>query len=377
MTRSGRSAAADHAPLSDAIAALLGAEIEKGELPSAAWCVTHRGAIVSSGALGHALVEPERVAATRGTIYDLASLTKPLVTTTLALIAIDEGRIALAEPVKGLLPELSSRQDLAGATWEDLLAHRSGLEAWHPLYVEGSDRRAYLRALLSRPAAYRPRESVVYSDLGFVLLFLALERLWDEDFETLARTRILDPLGVAGRCLFRPPAELRAAIAATEHGNEKEREMVRDRGLSFDGWREGMIHGEANDCNAWYIGGVCGHAGLFGDCESVARIASIYLAGAGFLPAGLLEAAVSCRAEGGGERRGLGWQLRSGPQSPGWPLSSSSFGHTGFTGTSVWVDPLAGLVVVLLTNRIHPRVRESRIQEIRRRVNEIVAASYL
>jgi serine-type D-Ala-D-Ala carboxypeptidase len=376
MARSGGLTGAETPALSDAIAARLRVEIERGEMPSAAWCVMHRGAVVCRGALGEAVIEPERVAATPDTIYDLASLTKPLVTTTMALVAASEGRIDLDHPVARQLPEIASSGGLAGATWEDLLAHRAGLEAWHPLYAEGNDRASYLRSVLARPPAYPPRTSVVYSDLGFVLLFLALERLWDEDFETLAKTRILDPIG-ASRCLFRPPAARRAEVAATERGNEKERAMVCERGLSFDGWREEMIWGEVNDCNAWFIGGVCGHAGLFGDCEGVARIASIYLPGSEFLPDAVRAAAASCRAEGGGEKRGLGWQLRSGPSSPGWPLSAASFGHAGFTGTSVWVDPEAELVIALLTNRIHPRVRESGIQQIRRVVNEIVAARYL
>ena len=152
--------------------------------------------------------------------------------------------------------------------------------------------------------------------------------------------------------------------------------MVEERGLSFANWREGVIRGEVNDGNAFYLGGVSGHAGLFGDADGVARLASQFLPSAAQLPADLRERATGCEATSEGERRGLGWQLRT-DTNPAAPLSDRAFGHTGFTGTAVWVDPVAELVVVLLTNRIHPVARESRIQEIRKRMNEIVADAYL
>lgn len=352
---------------------MLAAEIAAGEMPSAVWRVERRGEVVAEGALGFAVAEPEEIAASTETLYDLASLTKPLVTTTLTLQAAHEGKLTLDEPLGAHLPELLRHAWCSGTTWRDALSHRAGFEAWYPLYVEGYDREAYLRAILSRPPAYAPGSSVVYSDLGFVLLFLALERVFDEDFEELARRRVLVPFG-AGDCGFRPPPDRRMRIAATERGNEKEREMVSERGLSFDGWRDGIIWGEANDGNAYHLGGVSGHAGLFGDANGVARLASAYLAGRGDLPELLARDAVHCQAADGGERRGLGWQLRSA-SNPGAPLSRGAYGHSGFTGTSVWVDPAGELVVVLLTNRIHPRVQPSRIQAIRTRLN--VAAAYL
>lgn len=351
---------------------MLRVEVEQGEIPSASWCVQSCGVVVSSGALGYSVLEPRRIEAATDTIYDLASLTKPLVTTTLVLLAVAEGRIRLDDRVAEFVPELAARVDLAETTWADLLAHRAGFEAWYPLYVEGGDQDGYLRALLSRPLAYPPRESVVYSDLGFVLASLALERLLGDELSALAHRRLFVPLGLSD-CQFNPPADLLSRIAATERSNEKEQDMVRSRGLTFTAWREGIIWGEVNDCNAWHLGGVAGNAGLFGDAAGVARLASIYL-GESLLPDSLRVRAIECQAEGPGERRGLGWQLRVGAAHPAAPLSEASFGHTGFTGTSVWIDPNAGLVVVLLTNRIHPRVRDSRIQQIRRNLNEIVAA---
>jgi CubicO group peptidase (beta-lactamase class C family) len=361
--------------LSRAIERMLAAEIARDELPSASWLVARKGEVVSRGAIGSAVVEPERVPATTETIYDLASLTKPLVTTTLVLIAASEGRIGLDEPVRGEVPELAESTCLAEVTWTDLLAHRSGLEAWYPLYVEGNSRDRYLETIIARPAAYEPRTDAIYSDLGFILLFIAIERLMAAPFDEITRHRLLRPLGIT-RCAFNPAAGLTGSIAATDRDNAKERVLVSERGLSFDGWRHGVIRGEVNDGNACYVGGVAGHAGLFGDADSVAALASVYLPSRELLNEELRRMSIVCQAESRTERRGLGWQLRA-DENPASPLSGAAFGHTGFTGTSVWIDPAEELVIVLLTNRIHPVARDSRIQEIRRRLNEIVAVDYL
>lgn len=377
MDKLRNSAEPEHEALTREFSSMLRAEILRGEMPGASWCVWKEGSIVSQGAEGLAVAEPRRIEATSATIYDLASLTKPLVTTALTLVAVSEGRIRLDDPIRTHIPEISAGSDLSATTWADLLAHRAGLEAWFPIYTGGGDRASYLGTLLSRPLAYEPRSSMIYTDLGFVLLFLALERLWDDEFTSLAKEKLFDPVDVAD-CVFNPSETLLERVAATELANEKEREMVKSRGLVFEGWRDGIIWGQVNDGNAWYLGGVAGNAGLFGDAASVARLAAVYLDRSGLLREDVRAAAITCQAESGNERRGLGWQLRTtDPGHPAAPLSGASFGHTGFTGTSVWIDPVANLIVVLLTNRIHPHVRESRIQEIRRRANEIAARLYL
>jgi CubicO group peptidase (beta-lactamase class C family) len=260
-------------------------------------------------------------------------------------------------------------------TVADLLAHRAGFQAWYPLYTEGTGAKSYLHALAQRPLRYWPGSSEIYTCLGFILLGIALERIFDQPLATLARERVFQRLGLSESHLV-PDASLRARIAPTELGNAHERSMVRARGLEFGGFRETLIHGEVNDGNAYHLGGAAGNAGLFATASDVVAMAGAWLDDdASLFSAPLRALATRDHTLGFAESRGFGWLLRgSSPSHPAAALSSGAFGHTGFTGCSVWCDPATGVAVSLMSNRIHPVVGPTAIQSVRKRLNEIVAA---
>lgn len=316
-------------------------EIDVGSFPGAAYAVGSLGGIEREHALGHAVAVPVRLPATVDTIYDCASITKPLVTGTLVLQAVAEGRIALEDEYRGY-------------TFRELLTHTSGLRAWLPLYALGD----YLRAIEERGPEHPRGAQVVYSDLNFVLLYYALSEIFG-DYVAAARERIFVPLGLRDAC-FTPPLSLRPRIAATEWSQRFERGMAAARSIPHTGFREGLMWGEANDGNSFHAGGTCGNAGLFATAREVFRIVHAFARGE-LVPRELV--AEATRAHFGD--RGLAWQIGG----PG--LSPRSYGHNGFTGTSVWVEE--GRVFVLLTNRVHPCAAAIGMQRIRgefhRRIN--------
>ena len=314
---------------------LLQREIDVGSFPAAAFVVGTSGGVVREGALGHAVAVPLRIPATVDTIFDVASLTKPLITATLILQAVDEGRIALDDRFEGF-------------TYRSLLTHSSGLIAWLPLY-------AFPDPLQAIHDHGRGASGTVYSDLNFVLLWYALQRVYG-DYVALAQRRILDPLGIDA--LFRPPAPLKPRIAATEWGQRWEMRMCAERKIAFDGFRQSLIWGETHDGNSFHLGGTAGNAGLFATARAVFRIAQAFVKGE-LVPRALAEDAT--RDHGNG--RGLGWDKPS-PGSPATSmLARDAFGHTGFTGTSVWIDGES--IFVLLTNRVHPVAAANAMQRVR------------
>jgi CubicO group peptidase (beta-lactamase class C family) len=298
-------------------------EIDLGSFPGASYAIGTVDGIERLGALGHAVAVPLRIPATVETIYDCASITKPLITGTLILQAVAEGRIRLDDEYRGY-------------TYRELLTHTSGLRSWLPLYALGD----YLEAIAERgPEA--PRGSrVMYSDLNFILLWAALGEIYG-DYRTAATERIITPLGLTDSTLGGVPSARRPRTAATEWSQRFEWGMCATRQIAFTGFREGLMWGETNDGNSFHAGGTCGNAGLFATARDVFGIAQGFARGE-LVPPELVSEAT--RAQTG--ERGLGWQLAG----PG--LSATSWGHMGFTGTSVWVD--GPRILVLLTNRVHP-----------------------
>ena len=310
-------------------------EIDVGSFPSASYfCqspLPARGERARvRGALGHAVAVPLRLKATPDTIYDCASITKPLITTTLILQAVAENRVALDDETRGY-------------TFRELLTHTSGLRAWLPTFLYPSVLEA-----IERDGPAHPRGSrVTYSDLNFYLLYFALNEIFG-DYREAARERIFEPLGLRDTC-FNPPASLRPRIAATEWGQRFE---PRAFSFVFAGLRQGLMWGDVNDGNSFHAGGTLGNAGLFATARDVYRIAQGIVQGE-LVPPELVREAARPHVED----RGLGWQIGG----PG--LSPRSFGHNGFTGTSVWVDD--GRIFVLLTNRVHPCAAPIAMQRIR------------
>jgi serine-type D-Ala-D-Ala carboxypeptidase len=351
-------------------------EIDIGSFPGAVYAVGDENGILLEGALGHSVVKPAKMPTAVDTIYDVASLTKPLVTATLVLRACVDGRISLGDPVSKILPELDA-EGKESLTYVDLLSHRGGFQAWYPLYAEGEGDAAYLQAINRRPLRYQPGTREIYSCLGYILLHQAIERAYSRSVEELAEENLFAPLGL--RCsMFNPPPEMKYRIAATEYGNANEREMVALRNLQFRQFRKYMIWGEVNDGNAWYMGGVSGNAGLFSTARDVYELTRVYLVPReDIVPAEVVRTAMRNFTVGLEENRGLGWQLQTTkPSHPSSVMSENCFGHTGFTGTSTWCDPDRKLIAVLLTNRLHPFVKPLSMQSIRRRFHEIVVEAW-
>jgi CubicO group peptidase (beta-lactamase class C family) len=308
-------------------------EIDLGSFPAVAYAIGTIDGIAREAALGHAVAVPLRIRAATDTIFDCASITKPLVTATLILQAVAAGSIRLDDEYRGF-------------SYRELLSHTSGLKAWLPLYAFNDP----LAAIEREGRECARGEKVIYSDLNFVLLYHALNEI-SGDYVAAARERIFEPLGLVDAC-FRPAPTLRPRIAATEWGQRFERGMCATRSIVFTGFREGLMWGETNDGNSFHAGGTCGNAGLFATARDVFRIAQAFARGELVTPELVREAT---RPQMGD--RGLGWQL-GGPE-----LSAASWGHTGFTGTSVWVD--GERIFVLLTNRVHPCAAPIAMQRIR------------
>jgi serine-type D-Ala-D-Ala carboxypeptidase len=315
-------------------------EIALGSFPGAAWAVGSRAGIEAEGVLGHAVAVPIRIPARLDTIWDCASLTKPLITTTLLLQAVDEQRISLDDEYRGY-------------TFRELLTHTSGLRAWLPLYAFEDP----LRAIETEGPEHPRGTAVVYSDLNFVLLWYALTELYG-GYVAAARERIFEPLGLFD-AMFNPPPSLLPRIAATEWGQKWEQGMCAARGIRFDRFREGLIWGEPHDGNSFHAGGTYGNAGLFATVRDVFRIVQ------SFANSPFVEEATRNYTPGMADHRGLGWQLPTPGSLATSILSPRAWGHTGFTGTSVWVDPDADRIMVLLTNRVHPVAAANAMQRVR------------
>lgn len=338
------------------ISALLQASIDKGDFPSAVYLIAESGRAVFAGALGKAVREPQYHPATLDTIYDLASLTKPLLTGLLCALVVEQGQLKLDAPIAQYLREFA-RSDKNRITIRQLLTHTSGLPAWRPLYLLADGRsEATLEVIAAQPLVYMPGEKVVYSDLGFIVLGLLLQELTGHKLTDLAHDLIINRLNLT-RTFFNPDQALQTGVAACETGNQYERDMCErefsDR--SYSHWRTDLIWGQVHDGNAHFLGGAAGHAGLFSTAADVFSLANQFVST-------LSELLVPTTCElfrqnmtpGLNEARSFAWQLAETLESTAGPaLPRDAFGHTGFTGTSCWIDAPQERVFVLLTNRTH------------------------
>lgn len=317
--------------------------------PGCSWAVAPGGGDPFEGVLGEACEEPERLPVRGDTLFDLASLTKPLVTALLALDAWGRGDVDLEAPVTGVAgPPFSAL---------DLLRHEAGFPAWWPLYglgIEPGQVRGWLTAACPRR---EPRAEAEYSCLGTILLGFLLEEALGASLPELFRARIADPLGIGpAEATFRPPPEVRPRTAATELLGESEARKAEALGYAGAQLPPGGLWGTVNDGNARFLGGAAGNAGLFATAGATLRLARAFLPEAGFLEGRALAAAWDPGVAPRGERRSAGWKCS---ESPGWisgsALSAGSLGHEGYTGTGAWLDRGTGSALILLTNRIHPR----------------------
>lgn len=324
-------------------AAVLDSAIAAGAAPGAVLAVSIRGErfVHGTGHLG--IDDPRRPDGE--TLYDMASLTKVIVLTTLAMMAVEEGRLDLDAPVVHYLPEFARGSGAKGAVRvRDLLLHDSGLPAGRPLWLETLVRKGGILRTVTTDLATPPGTRMVYSDLGAITLTAIIEELYHERIDALFARRVTGPMQLT-RMRYLPPKGWRGDIAPTER----------------DPWRGRILRGEVHDENTARLGGVSGHAGLFSSAEDLLRFGEWALDGAlgrshsGIPPVPRQFQSWTLRQDQpAGSSRGLGWDTPSGISSAGAFMSARSFGHTGFTGTSIWVDPQREVVIVLLTNRVHP-----------------------
>ena len=324
--------------------------------PAAVIEVGRADSVLWTRAVGRLTYDADSPAASTGTVFDLASLTKPIITATLVMSAIDEGHLRLTDQIHSWLPQWRGR-DREFVQLRSLLTHSSGLTAVLPFFRNYRGRAEYQHAICDLPLEYVPDTRSVYSDLGFMLLGFVLEdvrrRAFAEIGNELATRVTWDPL------LFNPPASMRPRIAPT----------------SIDPWRGRLLVGEVDDENCWALGGAGGHAGLFGTSTAVGDFARLVLQAIRGTNQTLATTATmrafSTKAAVPGSRA-LGWDTMLPTSSCGTKMSTAAFGHTGFTGTSLWIDPVSDVYVVLLTNRVHPTRDHTAIQQIRPAVHDAV-----
>lgn len=349
------------ADLDERVDSLLAAAVRSGVAPGMSVAIGRYGKLVHLA--GHGRIDTPadapRVDAD-STLFDLASLTKVVATTTAAMILEEEGLLDLDRPVREYLPELDDPAK-ASITPRMLLVHTGGLEAFAALYRDLRGRDEYLRAINERPLRATPGESTVYSDWDFVLLQLIVERVTGEPLDRFLARRVFGPLGMTATG-FNPDPSIRSRVAATE----------------IQEFRGGKVHGEVHDENAWALGGVAGHAGLFSTARDLAVFAQTMLNGGAYGDVRIVDPSTVARWTARQEpvsSRALGWDTPSPRSSAGRFFSPRSFGHTGFTGTSIWMDPQRGLFVVLLTNRVNPTRDSQSIGPLRRELADLVQES--
>lgn len=346
--------------------------IESRAFPAATVEVGSREAIHWNAAFGRLTYDADAEETTPDTIFDLASLTKVIATTTLAMRAIDEGSLHLEDAVARWIPEwtASDRQEV---TIRDLLSHSSGLTAYLPYFRDCTGRPEFQPAIAASPLEYPLRTKSIYSDLGFMLLGFVLEDAerkashhWpgatdpscalDVQFRRIASYITPEPL------TYRPPRAWRPRTAPTEH----------------DPWRGRTLVGEVHDENTWALGGVAAHSGLFGTAGAVGAFARAVLHtihGATVLARPeTMRRFIARRTEIPGSSRALGWDTMLPTSSCGTLMNPTAIGHTGFTGTTLWIDWERDLYVVLLTNRVHPTRENLAIRQIRPRFHDSVVA---
>ena len=333
--------------------------LEEGAFPGGVLAVGHRGALVHLRPFGRLSYGDDAPAVSADTVYDLASLTKVVATTTMAMILADERRLDLDSPVRDFLPRFAG-EGKEKVTVRHLLTHSSGIDWWAPLYEEVEGQDAYVERIQAMDLVYEPGSRSKYSDLGLILLGEILERVAGEPLDAFVRRRVFEPLGM-GDTLFRPGPELIPRVAPTED----------------DPWRGRVLRGEVHDENAFALGGVAPHAGLFSTAGDLARFVQMMLYGGVFEHHRLFSRATAeafTRPAGVPDSsRALGWDTKS-PEgsSAGSLFSPGSYGHTGFTGTSIWIDPERELFAILLTNRVHPSRDNILIRKVRPAVADAV-----
>ena len=335
--------------------------------------IAHKRHICFHKAFGFAQLTPDRIPLTTSTLFDLASLTKPLATTAAMALLIESGDLRLENPVSKFIPAYKAGEKRK-ATLAHLLSHSAGLPAWKPYYIEIARQDKKEPGFLSSPAAkdtvyqmavnepleHLPGTHSLYSDIGFMILGNIMEKVTGESLKKFCRDAIFLTLNATRTCFPGIGKKMKGTIAATEDCP----------------WRGKVIRGEVHDDNAYAMGGVSGHAGLFSTAKDVFTLVRDWLNsidGYGLIQHALAKKFLTRRSIPKGSSFGLGWDTPSlQNSSSGHFFSPQSFGHLGYTGTSIWVDRVNELTVILLTNRVHPARNNGQIKMFRPLLHDVI-----
>lgn len=350
------------AALPEELDSIVAAAIADRASPGVAIAIGRHGRLVVNRSWGRTDWAQAAAAVSDSTIYDMASLTKVVATTTAAMLLEEDGLLDIERTVGSYLPEFDA-QDKSVITVRMLLTHSSGMKQNRPLWREFRTHAEFLRAITGHPLGYVPGERSDYTDWNMMVMQAIIERLSGKRLDVLLQERVFGPLGMRDT-YFSPPPALKSRIAPTE---------IQD-------FRGGLVWGVVHDENAWMLGGVSGHAGLFSSARDLATFAQMMLAGGEYGGRRVLKpqtiARWTARQRKDGSRA-LGWDTPAPRSSAGRYFSTRSWGHTGFTGTSIWVDPEKQLFVVLLTNRVNPTRDNQRVGPLRRRVGDAAQRAVL
>jgi CubicO group peptidase (beta-lactamase class C family) len=389
--------------------AILHEAIAQQAFPSASVAVTHRNHLVALKAVGHftykapektevgspflasfarsgnSTVNPSPVTPT--TLFDLASLTKVVATTPMAMLLYERGLLDLDAPISAIIPEFitSAEKDprRREVTLRMLLAHSSGLPAYEKLFLKARTRAELLHAALTTPLTADPGTRAAYSDIGFIILGMALERLADESLDRFCQREIFAPLAMTSTT-FNPPQEIRAKIPPT--ADERDEPCGSDTplrplpkaddtpGVSHRSTlRQRIMQGEVQDENASVLGGVAPQAGLFSAAADLAKFAHAMLNhGSPILRPDTVTLFTRRESAPAGTTRALGWDTPANPSQSGKYFGPQSFGHLGYTGTSLWIDPARQLSITLLTNRTWPDCSNHSIKQVRPKFHDAI-----
>jgi CubicO group peptidase (beta-lactamase class C family) len=354
----------------DKIKALLEDGVGEGVFPGAVLLVAKKGRVLFNEKSGHLSLIPDRIPVEKDTIFDLASLTKPLSTTLCLMKLVNEGKLELDQPLSKLLPS-PVPSDKENLSLRQILSHCAGFTDWKPFYLDlmahHSDQRKRIvrEQILKDPLAYVPGEEYLYSDLGFMILEWIIEEIKGMGMRQFVDKSFYQPLKLERTFLSAVPPSMpfkKTVFAATEDCP----------------WRKRVMQGEVDDEKAWALGGYSGHAGLFGPAEEVYELVNLlrehyFGMRDDYLKPETVRTFFTRQDRVRGSDWCLGWDSRAEENSSaGRYFSRNSVGHTGFTGTSVWVDLDRDVIVILLTNRVHPTRKNEKIKAFRPALHDLI-----
>jgi CubicO group peptidase (beta-lactamase class C family) len=333
--------------------------IKDSAFPGSVVLVSKEGKVIYEKAFGHLTYDDTSAAVTKNTIYDIASLTKVIASTTAVMICYDKNLFSLDDPVAKYITEFS-QNGKEKVTIKNLLLHNSGLPAFKRFYNNYSSADEIINDIYKMPLSYETESKTVYSDLGFITLQKIIEQVTGKEFDVFCKEEIFIPLQM-NSTFFNPPDSLQYKIAPTEYDNS---------------WRNKLVWGKVHDETSVLLNGVAGHAGLFSTAQDISNLLILLLNDGAFDGNQIIKSAtvkLFTTRYSDKSTRALGWDTKSGEgSSAGELFDTTSFGHTGFTGTSVWVDPTKDLFVVFLTNRIYPTRKNKKLYKVRPALHDAI-----